>query len=98
MQMLHALNDRVIVEPEAEEEKKGSLYIARVGNDQTLPAFAKVYDIGPQASVRDNTGLAIRVGDRVAIPKYAGQRVELDDGTKLVVVAATEILALSVER
>lgn len=94
MQVLHALNDRVIVEPlnEGSEEKKGSLYVVKL--EEKLPSFARIYDVGPSAGLGLSNDLrSLRTGDTVVVPKYAGQQVELDDGTKLVILGATEILA-----
>jgi chaperonin GroES len=77
---IRPLNDRVLVEPEKEEEvKKGGIIIPDTAKEK--PQQGKVVAVGK--GKRDDTGklipMDVKVGDKVLMPKYGGTEVKIDD-------------------
>jgi chaperonin GroES len=74
------LGDRVLVEPQAEQEmKKGGIIIPDSAKEK--PQQGKVIAVG--TGKRDDDGKLIpfhvKVGDKVLMPKYGGTEIKLDD-------------------
>ncbi len=74
------LGDRVLVEPQKEEEvKKGGIIIPDSAKEK--PMQGKVIAVGE--GKRDDKGnlipMTVKVGDKVLLPKYGGTEVKIDD-------------------
>ena len=74
------LGDRVLVEPQADQEmKKGGIIIPDTAKEK--PQEGKVIAIG--TGKRDEDGKLIpfnvKVGDKVLMPKYGGTEIKIDD-------------------
>lgn len=74
------LGDRVLVEPEKEDEvKKRGIIIPDSAKEK--PQQGKVLAAGP--GKRDDNGkiipMNVKVGDTVLMPKYGGTEVKIDD-------------------
>lgn len=77
---IQPLSDRVLVEPEKEDEvKKGGIIIPDTAKEK--PQAGKVVAIG--TGKLDDNGKKIpfnvKVGDKVLMPKYGGTEVKIDD-------------------
>jgi chaperonin GroES len=75
---INPLGDRVIIKPDIQDEKKGSLYIPEVAKER--PTFGEVIEVGPG---KFESGMFIipkvQVGNRVIFGKYSGLEVEVDE-------------------
>jgi len=90
---IHPLADRVVVEPDAEQEvRKGGIFVPDTAKEK--PQQGKVVAIG--AGRIDANGkrvpLEVKKGDRVLFKKYSGTEVEIGDH-KLVIMREEDILA-----
>lgn len=88
------MNDRVLVEPEALEEKtEGGITIP--STTQRVSTKGRVVRCGSGRILKDGTtaSMEVRVGDRVIFEQYSGTEVELD-GKLYVVVSEGSILGV----
>lgn len=78
---IQPLGDRVLVEPQKEDEviKKGGIIIPDSAKEK--PMQGKVIAVG--AGKRDDNGklipMNVKKGDLILLPKYGGTEVKLDD-------------------
>ena len=92
--MLKPLGDRVLVKPDAAEQKTASgLYIP--DNAKEKPQQGEVLAVGPGR--RDDKGeripMDVKVGDKVLYSKYGGTEVHYE-GEDYLIVGARDILAI----
>ncbi len=77
---IQPLGDRVLVEPQKEEEiKKGGIIIPDTAKEK--PMQGKVIAVGP-GKVDDNGKIIpmnVKKGDMVLMPKYGGTEVKIND-------------------
>ena len=90
---LKPLSDRVVVKMlEAEETTKGGIILAPAAKEK--PSIAEVISVGPGGMVDgNNVTMAVKVGDKVIIDKFAGSKVTLED-VEYIVVRQSDILAI----
>jgi len=91
---IRPLQDRVIVERIAEEERtKGGIIIPDTAKEK--PQQGEVVAVGPGA--RDEAGkvvpLDVKVGDRVLFGKWSGSEVKID-GEDLLIMKESDILGV----
>ena len=90
---LEPLEDRVIVLPDVEgPARRGSIIIPE--NAKEKPTRGVVMAVGPgriEKGERIPTG--ITEGDVVLYGKYHGTPLTLDDGTEVLIIRATDVLA-----
>jgi chaperonin GroES len=91
---IHPLSDRVLVEPQKDEEtKKGGIIIPDTAKEK--PQQGKVIAVG--TGKVDDSGKKIpfnvKVGDKVLMPKYGGTEVKLD-GKEFQILREEDILAV----
>lgn len=80
------LDDRVLVEQMAEEEKVGSIIIPESAKEK--PRMAKVVAVGTDEDLQE----LIKVGDTVIYSKYSGDELKMDD-KEYIIVQRGDILA-----
>ena len=83
------LEDRVLVEPQAAEEKTASGIIIP-DSAKEKPQGGKVIAVGP--GTKDIT-MGVKVGDSVLYGKYAGTELSLD-GNDYLIMRQSDILAV----
>ena len=90
---LKPLADRVIIKMvEAEETTKGGIILTGAAKEK--PSIAEVISVGPGGMVDgNNVTMAVKVGDKVIIDKFAGNKVTLED-VEYIVVRQGDILAI----
>ena len=90
---LKPLADRVIIKMvEAEETTKGGIILTGAAKEK--PSIAEVISVGPGGMVDGNVvTMAVKVGDKVIIDKFAGTKVTLED-VEYIVVRQGDILAI----
>jgi len=91
---LKPLGNRVVVEPQEQEEKTTSgLFLPETAKEK--PQKGSVLSIGP--GERDEAGkripLDVKVGDVVLYAKYGGTEIKID-GKKLLILRESDILAV----
>ncbi len=91
---LKPLGNRVVVEPQEQEEKTSSgLFLPETAKEK--PQKGVVLSIGP--GERDDEGkriaLDVKVGDMVLYAKYGGTEIKID-GKKLLILRESDILAV----
>ena len=77
---IQPLADRVMVEPQKEEEvKKGGIIIPDTAKEK--PTTGKVIAIGTGKLDEDGKKIpfSVKVGDKVLMPKYGGTEVKMND-------------------
>ncbi|MBI1370599.1 MAG: co-chaperone GroES [Planctomycetes bacterium] len=90
---LKPIGDRVIVQPEAAEERTAAgLYLPETAKEK--PMVGIIIAAGPGAMNEDGerTPLTVKKGDKVVYGKYSGNEVEID-GEKVVILRESELLA-----
>ncbi|ABX06314.1 MAG TPA: co-chaperone GroES [Herpetosiphon sp.] len=92
---IRPLADRVVIKPQAKEEKtKSGLFLPDTANKEK-PQEGLVVAVG-EGKLDDNgkrVPVAVQVGDRVLFAKYAGTEIKLDDEDYLI-LAEKDILAV----
>ena len=90
---LTPLADRVVLKMvEVEETTKGGIILTGAAKEK--PSIAEVISVGPGGMVDgNNVTMAVKVGDKVIIDKFAGSKVTLED-TEYIVVRQGDILAI----
>ena len=90
---LTPLADRVVLKMvEVEETTKGGIILT--GTAKEKPSIAEVISVGPGGMVDgNNVTMAVKVGDKVIIDKFAGSKVTLED-VEYIVVRQGDILAI----
>ena len=83
------LSDRVLILPNpAEEKTAGGLIIPDTAKEK--PLAGKVIAVGPGTS---EVKMEVKVGDQVPYGKYAGQEIQIDGETYLI-MKQNDILAI----
>ena len=80
MTKVRPLGDRVLVEPQKDDEiKKGGIIIPDTAKEK--PQEGKVIGVG--VGKRDDNGklipMNVKVGDKILMPKYGGTEIKIDD-------------------
>ena len=90
---LTPLTDRVVLKMvEVEETTKGGIILTGAAKEK--PSIAEVISVGPGGMVDgNNVTMAVKVGDKVIIDKFAGSKVTLED-VEYIVVRQSDILAI----
>ena len=90
---LTPLADRVVLQMvEVEETTKGGIILTGAATEK--PSIAEVISVGPGGMVDgNNVTMAVKVGDKVIIDKFAGSKVTLED-VEYIVVRQGDILAI----
>ena len=90
---LTPLADRVVLKMvEVEETTKGGIILTGAAKEK--PSIAEVISVGPGGMVDgNNVTMAVKVGDKVIIDKFAGTKVTLED-IEYIVVRQGDILAI----
>ena len=90
---LTPLADRVVLKMvEVEETTKGGIILTGAAKEK--PSIAEVLSVGPGGMVDgNNVTMAVKVGDKVIIDKFAGSKVTLED-VEYIVVRQGDILAI----
>ena len=90
---LTPLADRVVLKMvEVEETTKGGIILTGAAKEK--PSIAEVISVGPGGMVDgNNVTMAVKVGDKVIIDKFAGSKVTLED-VEYIVVRQSDILAI----
>ena len=90
---LTPLADRVVLKMvEVEETTKGGIILTGAAKEK--PSIAEVISVGPGGMVDgNNVTMAVKVGDKVIIDKFAGSKVTLED-VEYIVVRQGDILAI----
>ncbi|MDR2762653.1 MAG: co-chaperone GroES [Planctomycetaceae bacterium] len=90
---LKPLDDRIVVEPLAAEEKTaGGLYLPDTAKEK--PQRGTVISIGPGKLLDNGTRatLSVAVGDEVIYGKYSGSDIEID-GVEVKILRESDVLA-----
>ena len=92
---LKPLADRVIVSPVEQEEMTASgIVLPETAKEK--PQQGTIVAAGP--GKKDDQGkliaMEVQVGDRVLYAKYGGTEIKLDDGSKVLVMRESDILAI----
>ena len=83
------LSDRVLIEPNAAEEKTaGGLYIPDTAKEK--PLAGKVVAVGPGTS---EVTMEVKVGDKVLYGKYAGTEISVE-GKDYLIMRQSDVLAI----
>jgi chaperonin GroES len=90
---LRPLQDRIVVEREVEEEKKGSIIIPDTAKER--PLRGKVIAVGNGRVLEDGSvrPLDIKTGDIILFVKYAGSELELE-GRKVLILREEDVLGV----
>ena len=90
---LTPLADRVVLKMvEVEETTKGGIILTGAAKEK--PSIAEVISVGPGGMVDgNNVTMAVKVGDKIIIDKFAGTKVTLED-VEYIVVRQGDILAI----
>ena len=90
---IHPLEDRVVILPDDETASmRGGLYIPDTAKEK--PTQGEVIAAGPgriEKGARVKMDLA--AGDRVIYGKYSGTPFQLEDGTEVIIIKASDVLA-----
>lgn len=89
------LEDRVIIEPLAEEEKtKGGVYLPETA-DKEKPEQGKIVSVGPGKMLENGERgeMEVKVGDRVIFTKYGPDEIKVED-KKYLIARQSDILAI----
>jgi chaperonin GroES len=86
---IQPLDDRVLVEPEEEGDKRtaGGLYIPDTAKEK--PRTGVVLAVGTDEDLQEK----VRVDDRVIFSKYGGEEIDVD-GRELRIIQRSDILAV----
>ncbi len=92
---LRPLADRLIVEPAQQEEVTASgIVLPETAKEK--PQQGLVVAAGP--GKKDDQGkliaMEVKVGDKVLYAKYGGTEIKLDNGSKVLVMRESDILAI----
>ena len=84
---IQPLDDRVLVEQVAEEEKVGSIIIPETAKEK--PRMATVIAVGTDEDLQEH----VKVGQKIIYSKYSGDELKIDDKEYLIVQRG-DILAI----
>ncbi len=89
------LGDRVVVEPEDEQEMKTPSGLLIPDTAKEKPQMGKIVAVGPGRRNEDGDRVPVDVseGDKVLYSKYGGTEVKVD-GVEYLVLSANDLLAV----
>lgn len=90
---LHPLEDRVVIHPDDETASmRGGLYIPDTAKEK--PTQGEVVAVGPGRMEKgQRVAMDLAVGDRVIYGKYSGTPFNTEDGTEVIIIKASDVLA-----
>jgi chaperonin GroES len=90
---LHPLEDRVVILPDDETASmRGGLYIPDTAKEK--PTQGEVVAVGPGRMEKgQRVAMDLAVGDRVIYGKYSGTPFNAEDGTEVIIIKASDVLA-----
>jgi len=90
---IQPLEDRVVILPDDETANmRGGLYIPDTAKEK--PTQGEVVAAGPgRIEKGERIKMELAVGDRVIYGKYSGTPFNLDDGTEVIIIKASDVLA-----
>ena len=90
---LQPLEDRVVIMPDDETASmRGGLYIPDTAKEK--PTQGEVVAAGPgRIEKGQRVAMELAVGDRVIYGKYSGTPFQLEDGSEVVIIKASDVLA-----
>ena len=96
MVTLRPLADRVIIKPQAKEERtKGGIYLPDTASKEK-PQQGTVVAVGPGRMLDNGKRVAIdlSVGDQVVFAKYAGTEFKTEDEEEFIIISEKDIMAV----
>ena len=90
---IHPLEDRVVILPDDETATmRGGLYIPDTAKEK--PTQGEVIAVGPgRIEKGERIKMELAAGDRVIYGKYSGTPFNLEDGTEVIIIKASDVLA-----
>jgi chaperonin GroES len=90
---LHPLEDRVVILPDDETASmRGGLYIPDTAKEK--PTQGEVVAVGPGRMEKgQRVAMDLAVGDRVIYGKYSGTPFSAEDGSEVIIIKASDVLA-----
>jgi chaperonin GroES len=90
---IHPLEDRVVIMPDDETATmRGGLYIPDTAKEK--PTQGEVIAAGPgRIEKGERVKMELATGDRVIYGKYSGTPFNLEDGTEVIIIKASDVLA-----
>ena len=90
---LHPLEDRVVILPDDETASmRGGLYIPDTAKEK--PTQGEVVAVGPGRMEKgQRVTMDLAVGDRVIYGKYSGTPFNAEDGSEVIIIKASDVLA-----
>ena len=90
---IHPLEDRVVIQPSDEAESmRGGLYIPDTAKEK--PTQGEVIAVGPgRVEKGARIPMDLKVGDKVIYGKYSGTPFNAEDGTEVIIIKASDVLA-----
>jgi chaperonin GroES len=90
---IHPLEDRVVILPDDETATmRGGLYIPDTAKEK--PTQGEVVAVGPgRIEKGERIKMELAVGDRVIYGKYSGTPFNLEDGTEVMIIKVSDVLA-----
>ena len=90
---IQPLEDRVVIAPAEETESmRGGLYIPDTAKEK--PTQGEVVAAGPGRYEKgERIKMELAPGDRVIYGKYSGTPFNLEDGTEVIIIKASDVLA-----
>ena len=90
---IQPLEDRVVILPADEAEAmRGGLYIPDTAKEK--PTQGEVIAVGPGRFEKGTrVPMELKVGDQVIYGKYSGTPFNLEDGTEVIIIKASDVLA-----
>jgi len=90
---IHPLEDRVVILPDDETASmRGGLYIPDTAKEK--PTQGEVIAAGPgRIEKGERVKMDLAAGDRVIYGKYSGTPFQLEDGTEVIIIKASDVLA-----
>jgi chaperonin GroES len=90
---IQPLEDRVVILPDDETATmRGGLYIPDTAKEK--PTQGEVVAVGPgRIEKGERIKMELSAGDRVIYGKYSGTPFNLEDGTEVIIIKASDVLA-----
>lgn len=90
---IQPLEDRVVILPDDETATmRGGLYIPDTAKEK--PTQGEVVAVGPgRIEKGERVKMELAVGDKVIYGKYSGTPFNLEDGTEVMIIKASDVLA-----
>jgi len=90
---IQPLEDRVVILPDDETANmRGGLYIPDTAKEK--PTQGEVIAVGPgRIEKGERVKMDLAAGDRVIYGKYSGTPFQTEDGTEVIIIKASDVLA-----